>query len=59
MGVETEYGFKRTEFGYQNIYDNVTLLDDEMVKEINSLVWEFENGEQFKKNETAALRLKM
>jgi len=58
MGVETEYGFKRTEFSYQNIYDNVTLLSDEMVKEINSLVLEFGHGEVFKKKETAALRLK-
>jgi hypothetical protein len=58
MGVETEYGFKRTEFSYQNIYDNVTLLDDEMVKEINSLVLEFGHGQVFKKKETAALRLK-
>lgn len=58
MGVETEYAFKRTEFSYQNIYDNVTLLSDEMVKEINSLVLEFGHGEVFKKKETAALRLK-
>jgi len=58
MGVETEYGFKRTEFSYQNIYDNVTLLSDEMVKEINSLVLEFGHGQGFKKKETAALRLK-
>ena len=58
MGVETEYGFKRTEFSYQNVYDNVTLLSDEMVKEINSIVLEFGHGEVFKKKETAALRLK-
>lgn len=58
MGVETEYGFRRTEFSYQNIYDNVTLLSDEMVKEINSLVLEFGHGQVFKKKETAALRLK-
>jgi hypothetical protein len=41
MGVETDSGFKRTEFSYQNIYDNVTLLNDEMVKEINLIVLEF------------------
>ena len=58
MGIETEYGFKRTVFSYQNIYDNVTLISDEMVKEINSLVLEFGHGEVFKKKETAALRLK-
>jgi hypothetical protein len=58
MGVETEYSFKRIEFSYQNIYDNVTLFNDEMVKEINSIVLEFGHGEVFKKKETAALRLK-
>lgn len=58
MGIETEYGFKRNEFSYQNIYDNVTLLNDEMVKDINSIVLEFGHGEVFKKKETAALRLK-
>jgi transposase, IS5 family len=58
MGVETEYGFNRTEFSYQNIYDNVTLLSDEMVKEINSIVLEFGHAEVFKKKETEALRLK-
>lgn len=58
MGVETDYGFKRTEFNYQNIYDNVTLLDDKTVKEINELVLDFGHREVFKKKETAALRLK-
>lgn len=58
MGIETEYGFRRKEFSYQNIYDNVTLLDDEMIKEINSIVLEFGHGQVFKKKETAALRLK-
>lgn len=58
MGIETEYSFKRIEFSYQNIYDNVTLFNDEMVKEINSIVLEFGHGEVFKKKETAALRLK-
>lgn len=58
MGIETEYGFKRIEFSYQNIYDNVTLISDEMVKEINSIVVEFGHGEVFKKKETEALRLK-
>lgn len=47
MGVETEYGFKRIEFSYQNIYDNVNLISDEMVKEINSIVLEFGHGEVF------------
>jgi len=35
MGVEKGFGFERIEFEYQNIYDNVTLLSDEMVWELN------------------------
>lgn len=58
MGIETEYGFKRVEFSYQNIYDNVTLLTDDMVKQINAVILEFGHGEVFKKKETAASRLK-
>lgn len=58
MGVETEYGFKRTEFSYQNIYDNVTLFNDEMVKEINSIILEFGHAEVFKKKGTVPSRLK-
>jgi hypothetical protein len=58
MGVETEYGYSRVEFSYQNIYDNVTLISDEMVKEINSVVLEFGHGEVFKKKGTEALHLK-
>jgi hypothetical protein len=58
MGIESEYGFKRVEFSYQNIYDNVTLITDEMLKEINSIVVEFGHSQVFKKKETAALRFK-
>ena len=35
MGVEQEWGFGRTEFEYQNIYDNVTLLDTEKLSRLN------------------------
>jgi len=35
MGVEKGFGFKRIEFEYQNVYDNVTLISDEMVWELN------------------------
>jgi transposase, IS5 family len=37
MGVEKEHFFERTTFEYQNIYDNVTLLDDETVQRIYPL----------------------
>ncbi len=58
MGIETEYGFKRKEFSYQNIYDNVTLLNDEMIKEINAIVLEFGHGQVFKKKRNGSLALK-
>lgn len=35
IGVEREFGYERIEFEYQNIYDNVSLLDDETVKQLN------------------------
>ena len=58
MGVEKGFGFERIEFEYQNIYDNVTLLSDEMVWELNQVILDFGHGEVFKKKETTALRLK-
>jgi hypothetical protein len=57
MGVESEYGAKKQEFGYQRIIDNVGLLSDEAVKELNAVIVEF-GHEVFKKKEVAALRLK-
>lgn len=57
MGVETEFGAKKQEFGYQSILDNVGLLTDETVKELNAIIVEF--GHQvFKKKEVVALCLK-
>lgn len=58
MGVEKEFGYERVEFGYQRIYDNVTLLTDEMLKEINEIVVEFGHREVFKKKEEEASCLK-
>jgi hypothetical protein len=48
MGIETEDGFERIEFEYQNILDNVTLLDDETVRKLNDVVVEMGHG-MFKK----------
>ena len=45
-------------FEYQNIYDNVTLISDEMVAELNRVILDFGHGEVFKKKEHTALRLK-
>jgi IS5 family transposase len=58
MGIERRFGFDPEEFSYQNIYDNITMLSDELIKEINAVVLEFGHGEVFKKKESTALRLK-
>ena len=57
MGVESGFGYKKYKFEYQNIIDNVSLLDDETVKELNKVIVEF-GHEVFKKKEAAALCLK-
>jgi len=57
MGVEKGFGYERYEFEYQNIVDNVSLLDDETVRELNQVIVEF-GHEVFKKKEAAALSCK-
>jgi hypothetical protein len=57
MGVDRESGYVQIEYEYQNIYDNVSLLDDETIKQINEIVLSF-GHHVFKKKETEALRLK-
>ena len=54
MGVERGFGHERYEFEYQNIVDNVGLLDDETVRELNQVIVEFGHG-VFKKKEAAVL----
>ncbi len=58
MGIETEFGVERIIIEYQNIYDNVSKLSNEMLREINAIVLEFGHKEVFKKKETTALHLK-
>lgn len=59
MGIEfDDYHFvKPIEFEYQNIVDNVSLLDNETVRELNLVIVEMGHG-VFKKKEAEALRLK-
>ncbi len=57
MGVEKGFGYEPYELSYQNIIDNVGLLDDETVKELNNIIVGFAH-ETFKKKEGEALRLK-
>ncbi|MCK5023188.1 MAG: ISNCY family transposase [Candidatus Aenigmarchaeota archaeon] len=58
MGIEHDFGYERIEFEYQNIYDNVSMLNDELIVEINQVVLEFGHYKVFKKKENSALRLK-
>lgn len=57
MGVESGFGYEKYKFRYQNIIDNVSLLDDETLRELNQVIVEF-GHEVFKKKEEEALRLK-
>jgi IS5 family transposase len=57
MGIESGFGYEKYEFEYQNIVDNVSLLDDETLRELNQVIVEF-GHEVFKKKEEEALRLK-
>src|SRR5674476_372761 len=41
IGVETEFGCEKKEFEYQNILDNVSLLDDKTVRELNEVIIDF------------------
>ena len=58
MGIERDFGYERIEFEYQNIYDNVSALSDEMIIELNVVILEFGHRKVFKKKEKTALRLK-
>ena len=57
MGVETGFGYEKVEFEYQNILDNVSLLDDATVRELNDVIVDFGHS-VLKKKETEPLRLK-
>ncbi len=58
MGIAHEFSYPRIELEYQNIYDNVSKINDPIIREINEVIVEFGHKEVFKKKETAALRLK-
>lgn len=57
MGIESTFGYEKHQFSYQNIIDNVSLLDDQTVRKINEVIVAF-GHEVFKKKEAEALRLK-
>ena len=57
MGVETEFGYEKKEFEYQNILDNVSLLEHKTVRELNEVIVAFGHN-VFKKKDMEPLRLK-
>jgi len=57
MGIETDYSFKKTTIGYQNIIDNIGLLDDATLIKINEIIVKM-GHDVFKKKDQEALRLK-
>jgi hypothetical protein len=58
LGIETESGFVKEEFGRQRIKDNVGLLNDALLREINEIILDFGNTVIFKKKEEEELCLK-
>ena len=57
MGVESEFGYEKYEFEYQNIIDNVSLLDDQTIRELNQVIVEF-GHDVFKKKRGGSIMLK-
>lgn len=41
MGVENIFSYEKHQFSYQNIIDNISLLDNEMVKKFNNIIVKF------------------
>ncbi|MDR3327660.1 MAG: ISNCY family transposase [Prevotellaceae bacterium] len=58
LGIERNHDFERIEYEYQNIYDNICGLDEQMLKKINEVIVAFGHSKVFKKKEGTALRLK-
>ena len=57
LGIERTWEKERIVLEYQNIVDNVKLLDDETLKEINNIIVQI-GHDVFKKKEEEALHLK-
>ena len=58
LGIECDGCFSRIEFAYQQIYDNVSRLTDDMLFKLNDIIVEFGQKQVFKKKATTALQLK-
>ena len=58
MGIEREFGYEPVEFEHQTLYENVSMVSDELVAELNHVIVEFGQGEVFKKKENTVFRSK-
>ena len=57
LGIETTWEYEKIKLEYQNIVDNVKLLDNETLQEINNIIVQM-GHDVFKKKEEVALQLK-
>lgn len=57
MGIESDHGFKRIQLEYQNIVDNVKLMDEEMLLQINEIIVSY-GHKVFKKKDDEQLSIK-
>jgi hypothetical protein len=58
LGISDLFGVDPVIFEYQNIYDNVSKLSDEMLKEINDVIVDFGHKKVFKKKRNHSIALK-
>lgn len=59
MSIESGFGYEEHQFGYQNIIDNVSLLDDETVKKLNGIIIEFGHNVLKKKRPLRRVKMKI
>jgi hypothetical protein len=57
LGIDSKFGYDKITIEYQNIIDNVSLLDDETLIKINNIIVQM-GHDIFNKKEAQALRLK-
>jgi hypothetical protein len=58
IGAHMDYRFETMIFSYQHIYDNVSLLDNQTLKEINEMIVGFGDSEIFKQKRHGSIVLK-
>ncbi|MGB4960289.1 MAG: ISNCY family transposase, partial [Saprospiraceae bacterium] len=59
LGIQAnEFDVAQQEISYQNLIDNLNLINDEMIRKINTVIVSFAHGEVFKKKAAAGYALK-